>query len=94
MTIYRIIKLTHGAYCATSRIEVEYVIEKRVGFLFKRWKEILLIEDGRHQRISHTSYNDAEKHLMNNYTRGSGIGSMVTSSGNVYYVEPYTMNYC
>lgn len=93
MKTYRIIQLTHGAYCDASRIEVEYLIEKRVGFLFKRWKEIRLIENGRHQRISHETYNDAEKHLMGNYTRGNGIGSMVTQVGNVYYVEPYTMNF-
>lgn len=94
MTTYRIIQLTHGAGGIRDNESIEYVIERRVGILFKRWKEVILTEDGQHTRISHKSYNKAEKHLMDNYTRGYGIGSKVTQTGNVYYVEPYTMNYC
>ena len=94
MKMYRIIQLIHGASRYPHDSKVEYVIEKRGGFLLKRWKEIRLIENGIHRRISHKTYIDAEDHLMNTYTNGYGIGSMVTKTGNVYYVEPYTMNFC
>lgn len=93
MEVYRIIELRHGAGRG-GEINIEWVIEKRVGFIFKRWKEIMLIENGKSKRISHTSYKDADKYLMNHYTSGDGIGSMVTKSKNVYYVEPYSLNYC
>ncbi len=93
MTTYRIIELAHGAG-RSGDATFEFVIEKRVGFIFKRWKEVMLTEDGRHKRISHKTYEKAEQHLMKEYTNGCGIGSMVTRSGNLYYVEPYTLNYC
>lgn len=93
MTVYRIIELRHGAGRG-GEIQTEWVIEKRVGILFKRWKEIMLSENGKQKRISHPSYKDADKYLMDNYTSGSGIGSMVTRSKNLYYVEPYSLNYC
>lgn len=93
MIAYRIIELRHGTGRG-GEIQTEWVIEKRVGILFKRWKEIMLIENGTHKRISHTSYKDADKYLMDNYTSGNGVGSMVTRSKNVYYVEPYSLNYC
>lgn len=93
MDVYRIVELTHNAGRNAAKEEVEYVIEKRAGILFKRWKEVKLIENGRHKRISHPSYGKAEKHLMDNYTTGnSGIGSMVTKSSDVYYVESYSLN--
>lgn len=88
MTVYRIVALMHH-----SGVKVEYVIERRGGFLFKRWKEVFHIEDGRHKRISHTKYDKAEQYLLDKYTK-DGIGSLVTKSGNIYYVEPYTMNFC
>lgn len=94
MTTYRIIQLTHGAG-RSGDATVEFVIEKRAGFIFKRWKEVMREENGKRRRISHESYEVAEKYLMDNYTSGnSGIGSMVTRSGNLYYVESYTLNYC
>ena len=92
MKTYRILKLTHRANSTQSTHE--WVIEKQSGFLFKRWKEVMLIENGTHQRISHSSLKSAEKYLIENYTRGNGIGSMVTKSGNVYRVQPYSMNFC
>jgi len=88
MRVYRIVALMHR-----SGESVEYVIERRRGFLFKRWKEVFHIEDGGHRRISHTKYDKAEQYLLEQYTKG-GIGSLVTKSGNIYYVEPYTMNFC
>jgi hypothetical protein len=93
MQIYRIIKLAHRAGSSSATVE-EWVIERRIGFFFKRWKEIMFIENGKPTRISHKSHKIAEKYLMENYTAGNGIGSMVTRSGNVYYVQPYSMNYC
>jgi len=88
MKTYRIIELMHS-----SGIDgIEFVIERRKGFLFKRWKEVFHIEDVKLKRISHETYDKAEQHLLNVYTR-YGIGCLVTRSGNVYYVEPYTMNF-
>ena len=89
MKIYRIIALMHRS----GDHYTEYVIERRKGFLFKRWKEVDHIEDGRSNRVSHKTYEKAEQYLLNEYTK-FGIGSLVTRSGNVYYVEPYTMNFC
>ena len=88
MKIYRIIALMHRS----GDHYTEYVIERRTGFLFKRWKEVKHIEDGRYNRISHKTYEEAERYLLDEYTK-HGIGSLVTRSGNVYYVEPYTMNF-
>lgn len=93
MITYRIIQLAHGAG-RSGDARIEFVIEKRAGFIFKSWKEVMREENGEHRRIEHESYEVAEKYLMDNYTTGCGIGSMVTRSGNVYYVEPYTLNYC
>jgi hypothetical protein len=89
MKIYRIIELMHSS----GEDGIEFVIERRKGFLFKRWKEVMHIEDGKSKRISHYTKRDAEMYLLNYYTKDS-IGSLVTRSGNVYYVEPYTMNFC
>jgi hypothetical protein len=68
---------------------IEFVIERRKGLFFKRWKEVFNIEDGRHKRVSHNKFKDAEQHLLENYTK-DGIGSLVTKSGSVYYVERYS----
>jgi len=88
MEIYRIVKVMHR-----SGVDgIEFVIERRKGFLFKRWKEVMHIENGYHKRISHYTKKDAETYLLKHYTTG-GIGSLVTKSGNVYYVEHYIMNY-
>jgi hypothetical protein len=87
MEIYRIIKLMHRS----GEDGKEFVIERRKGLFFKRWKEVFNIEDGRHKRVSHKKYKDAEQHLLDNYTK-DGIGSLVTKSGNVYYVERYNMS--
>ena len=38
------------------------------------------------------TYDKAEQYLLDAYTK-FGIGSLVTRAGNVYYVEPYTMNF-
>jgi hypothetical protein len=89
MKIYRIIALMHRS----GDHYIEYVIERRKGFLFKRWKEVDHIEDGWYKRISHKTYEKAEQYLLDKYTK-DGIGSLVTRSGNIYYVEPYTMNFC
>jgi hypothetical protein len=86
MKVYRIVELRH---CSGDDL-IQYVIERRKGFLFKRWKEIFHIEDKNYRRISHDSYEKAEKYLIERYTR-QGIGSLVTKAGHVYYVEPYTM---
>jgi len=83
---YRIIELMH----ASGEKGVEFVIERRRGFIFKRWKEIFLFENGSHKRISHETYQEAEKHLLGTYTK-AGIGSLVIRSGNVYRVERYNM---
>jgi hypothetical protein len=88
MKIYRIIALMHRS----GDHYTEYVIECRTGFLFKRWKEVKHIEDGWLNRISHKTYEKAERYLLDEYTK-HGIGSLVTRSGNVYYVEPYAMNF-
>jgi hypothetical protein len=84
MKIYRIIALMHHS----GDHYVEYVIERHKGFLFKRWKEVDHNEDGRSMRVSHKTYENAEQYLLDEYTK-HGIGSLVTRSGNVYYVEPY-----
>ena len=88
MKIYRIIELMHRS----GDHYIEYVIERRKGFLFKRWKEVYHFEDGRSMCISHKTYEKAEQYLLDEYTK-HGIGSLVTRSGNVYYVEPYAMNF-
>jgi hypothetical protein len=88
MRLYRIVAKMHR-----SGETVEYVIQRHSGFLFKQWKEVFHIEDGRYKRISHTTYDKAEQYLLEQYTK-DGIGSLVTKSGNIYYVEPYTMNFC
>ena len=88
MEVYRIIELMHGS----GEDGIEFVIERRKGFLFKRWKEVKHIENGYHKRISHHTKKDAEMYLLDKYTK-DGIGSLVTRSGNVYYVEPYVMNF-
>lgn len=88
MKTYRIIELMHN-----SGIHgIEFVIERRKGFLFKRWKEVFHIEDDKLKRVSHETYDKAEQYLLDAYTK-FGIGSLVTRAGNVYYVEPYTMNF-
>jgi len=84
MKIYRIIKLMHHS----GEKGIEFVIERRKGTLFKSWKEVFNIEDGSHKRIPHHTNEDAETYLLENYTK-QGIGSLVTKSGNVYYVERY-----
>ena len=88
MKVYRIIELMHQS----GDYNIEFVIERHKGFLFKRWKEVFRIEDDRWKRISHETYEKAERHLLDKYTK-DGIGSLVTRSGNVYYVEPYTMSF-
>jgi hypothetical protein len=87
MRVYRIVCLLHKS----GENETEYVIERRKGIFFKKWKEIFNIEDGRYKRMSYPNYEQAEKHLLEIYTK-DGIGSLVTKSGNIYYVEPYSMN--
>ena len=72
---------------------IEFVIERRKGFFIKRWAEVFHVEDGSYTRISHKTYKNAEKYLLEQYTK-QGIGSLVTKAGHVYYVEPYTMNFC
>jgi hypothetical protein len=89
MKVYRIIKLLHRS----GEYNIEFVIERRKGIFFKSWKEIFHVEDGSYTRISHKTYKDAETHLLEQYTK-QGIGSLVTKAGHVYYVEPYTMNFC
>jgi hypothetical protein len=88
MEVYRIIELMHSS----GEDGIEFVIERRRGFLFKRWEEVRHIENGYHKRISHHTKKDAEMYLLNQYTK-KGFGSLVTCSGNVYYVEPYVMNF-
>jgi hypothetical protein len=84
MKIYRIIELMHRS----GEEKIEFVIERRKGTILKSWKEVFNIEDGSHKRIPHHTYEDAELYLLENYTK-QGIGSLVTRSGNVYYVERY-----
>jgi len=89
MKVYRIVELMHRS----GDYNIEFIIERRKGFLFKRWKEVFHIEDDRWKRVSHKTYEKAEQYLLDKYTK-DGIGSLVTRSGNIYYVEPYTMNFC
>lgn len=86
MKVYRIVELMHRS----GENGREFVIERREGFLFKKWKEVFIIEDGRRTRVSHKKYKDAEKHILENYTK-EGIGSLVTRVGHIYYVERYNM---
>lgn len=88
MKVYRIVELMHDS----GENGKEFIIERHKGFLFKQWKQIFQIEDGKRTKVSHKKYEDAEKYLLEEYTR-DGIGSLVTRSGHVYYVEPYTMNF-
>jgi len=84
MKVYRIVKLMHRS----GENGKEFIIERRKGLFFKRWKEVFNIEDGRYKRVTHKKYKDTEQYLLDNYTK-DGIGSLVTKSGNVYYVERY-----
>jgi hypothetical protein len=87
MRVYRIVKLMHKS----GENGIEFIIERRKGFFFKKWIEVFQIEDGKYKRISHETYEDSEVYLLEIYTK-RGIGSLVTKSGNIYYVEPYNMN--
>lgn len=88
MKVYRIVCLMHKS----GDYKTEYVIHRRKGIFFKRWKEIFNVEDGIYKRMSYQNYEKAESHLIETYSK-QGIGSIVTKSGNVYYVEPYQMNF-
>ena len=60
MERYRIVQLTHNA--GFEKRETEWVIEQKKWF---GWKEIFKIEGPKkHKRISHKSYDKAEKYLF------------------------------
>ena len=84
MTKYRIVQLFHSADSPNRNIE--WVIERKK---FWGWREIFHVEGPTRRRISHSSYDEAEKHLLENYTR-HGICKRY---GSFYTYEDYKYNY-
>ena len=84
MTKFRIVQLFHNANSSVRNIE--WVIEQKK---FWGWRDIYRNEGPKRVQVTHISYDEAERHLLKNYT-GHGI---CKRHGSLYTYEHYRYNY-
>lgn len=81
MTKFRIVEVIENSGSADRK--GHWIIEQKKLF---GWKEIGQNEGPKYESIIHTSYEEAELYLLNNYT-GHGV---CRKYGSVYTYNPYT----
>ena len=84
MKKFRIVQLFHNANSSVRNIE--WVIEQKK---FLGWRQIYRNEGPKRVQVTHNSYDEAERHLLKNYT-GHGI---CKRHGSLYTYEHYRYNY-
>ena len=84
MKKFRIVQLFHDSY--SDKRVIEWVIEQKK---FWGWRQIYRNEGPKRVQVTHNSYDEAERHLLKNYT-GHGICKRY---GSLYTYEHYRYNY-